>query len=220
MSDTTPTQLSDDELNRWAELAKQDGRIAGLTGADLRPLLIDALARTMRYEAAESESASLREQVRALTAERDRLSERMRHYEEREARFANEEEALRARVAALEARDAKWKAGSEELQAECLRLTTAPDTARDAALEEAKVELNSLNVLGVPWAFAGILAVLDRLKTKPSRRFVDAEKVAKLEQALRDMLASADCEWENRKRGHDWVEACQHARDVLSEVKP
>lgn len=71
---------------------------------------------------------------------------------------------------------------------------------------------------------AVLVAAVDALKAQPARRFVEAEKVSKLEQALRDMLASADCEWENRKQGHDWAEACQQARVALGlpreEVTP
>lgn len=41
------------------------------------------------------------------------------------------------------------------------------------------------------------------------------EKVKQLEGALRNMLKSQDCEWENKNMGHDWREACNDARTAL-----
>ena len=35
------------------------------------------------------------------------------------------------------------------------------------------------------------------------------------EAALRGLLLSADCEWENQRLGHDWHEACVEARAAL-----
>jgi len=39
---------------------------------------------------------------------------------------------------------------------------------------------------------------------------------AALRQAIRDLLMSADCEWENKRLGHDWAEACDAARVLLA----
>jgi len=38
-----------------------------------------------------------------------------------------------------------------------------------------------------------------------------------LREALCGMLASQDCEWENRNLGHDWAKACQVARAELAK---
>jgi hypothetical protein len=42
------------------------------------------------------------------------------------------------------------------------------------------------------------------------------ERVATLEEALRDLLVSADCTWESHNGGHDWREACDRARSALA----
>lgn len=47
----------------------------------------------------------------------------------------------------------------------------------------------------------------------------DAAVRAPLEAALRGLLMSADCEWEERNEGHDWPTACVEARRVLG-AKP
>jgi hypothetical protein len=39
---------------------------------------------------------------------------------------------------------------------------------------------------------------------------------ARIEQALRNLLMSADCTWEQRRLGHDWAEACESARAALA----
>ena len=36
-----------------------------------------------------------------------------------------------------------------------------------------------------------------------------------LRRALLDLMASSDCEWEERNHGHDWRDAVEHAREVL-----
>jgi len=48
-----------------------------------------------------------------------------------------------------------------------------------------------------------------------SERDAARKRAKALEASLRDLLASADCEWENRRGGHDWADACQQAREVL-----
>lgn len=40
-------------------------------------------------------------------------------------------------------------------------------------------------------------------------------RIARLEEALKIMLISADCSWEEHNEGHDWREACEFARKVL-----
>lgn len=48
-----------------------------------------------------------------------------------------------------------------------------------------------------------------------------AARIEKLEQTIRDLLASADCTWEERRLGHDWADACEAARAALAEeVEP
>lgn len=42
-----------------------------------------------------------------------------------------------------------------------------------------------------------------------------ATYVRDLENAIRNLLMSADCSWEERDEGHEWPEACQNARNVL-----
>jgi hypothetical protein len=37
--------------------------------------------------------------------------------------------------------------------------------------------------------------------------------------ALRGMLLSQDCSWENLNLGHDWREACEHARAAIRKAK-
>ena len=41
----------------------------------------------------------------------------------------------------------------------------------------------------------------------------------KLKMALSNLLKSQDCEWENRNEGHDYAEACESARMILSETR-
>jgi hypothetical protein len=41
-------------------------------------------------------------------------------------------------------------------------------------------------------------------------------RLATVEGALRDLLLSADCTWEERRLGHDWADACEAARAALS----
>lgn len=132
----------------------------------------------------------LREQVRTLTAERDNLQTHLREANDTKADVMDACDALRARVAELESeRDVERAmrleretllAGAREreeiAQAAVAQAVRERDTARDAALEEAKQELTRLDVRGVPWMFSGILALLDRLKAQPARRFVEAEK--------------------------------------------
>ena len=36
--------------------------------------------------------------------------------------------------------------------------------------------------------------------------------------ALKNMLMSQDCEWENKDQGHDWAEACEYARKVIEDM--
>lgn len=39
--------------------------------------------------------------------------------------------------------------------------------------------------------------------------------VKMLRSQIHDMLLSADCTWEARRKGHDWAEACESARAIL-----
>jgi len=43
-------------------------------------------------------------------------------------------------------------------------------------------------------------------------------RVARLEQALRNLLLSADADWEARGLGHDWLPAARAARAALEET--
>lgn len=39
-------------------------------------------------------------------------------------------------------------------------------------------------------------------------------------EALKGLLLSADCAWEERREGHDWHEACECARKAIAESEP
>ena len=39
---------------------------------------------------------------------------------------------------------------------------------------------------------------------------------SRMDLQLRDLLMSADCEWENKRQGHDWAEACESTRKLLA----
>jgi predicted nucleic acid-binding Zn-ribbon protein len=50
----------------------------------------------------------------------------------------------------------------------------------------------------------------------------EAELVAeneRLKKAIKQLLLSADCSWEEKEEGHDWALACSQARQALEEVK-
>lgn len=39
---------------------------------------------------------------------------------------------------------------------------------------------------------------------------------SKMDLQLRDLLMSAESEWENKRLGHDWAEACESTRELLA----
>lgn len=43
------------------------------------------------------------------------------------------------------------------------------------------------------------------------------EQMRSARQIIRDLLQSADCEWENKNQGHDWAQACVAARQYLNK---
>ena len=53
----------------------------------------------------------------------------------------------------------------------------------------------------------------DGLRLGREEREQEAER---LREALADMLKSADASWEERGEGHDWAEACEMARALLT----
>jgi hypothetical protein len=54
------------------------------------------------------------------------------------------------------------------------------------------------------------------LRAERERVLEAAEAEVKgLREALKGLLLSADCEWENRNMGHDWPVACKTAREAL-----
>lgn len=53
------------------------------------------------------------------------------------------------------------------------------------------------------------------LKSEGVTQSSDEGLVERLSDALRGMLLSADCSWENNNQGHDWPEACEKARAAL-----
>ena len=70
--------------------------------------------------------------------------------------------------------------------------------------------------------FAELL--VSKVKLEHVRQFLQSpaakagERVRAMEavyHALRGLLLSADCAWEERNEGHDWAEACQKARAAL-----
>lgn len=169
---------------------------------------IEALKRTILDErrAHEETTVSLdaiRSQVATLTTERDEMVSRANDLGLAVAEERSNTDTLRVRVAELES---NLEAASEQGR-EWLR---ERDTARDAALEEAKERLylasqymrhealdteagplretrlalanDRLDMAGVMWA----------LKAQPARRFVDAEKVERLHGALSSLRSAAE----------------------------
>ena len=53
-----------------------------------------------------------------------------------------------------------------------------------------------------------------RYESRQQRNAFEHEN-AELRLALRSMLKSQDCEWENKNMGHDWADVCKEARRVL-----
>lgn len=45
-------------------------------------------------------------------------------------------------------------------------------------------------------------------------------EIARKDAALRGLLLSADCSWEENNEGHDWKEACNEARKALAATQP
>ena len=39
---------------------------------------------------------------------------------------------------------------------------------------------------------------------------------SRMDMQLRDLLMSAESEWENKRLGHDWAEACESTRELLA----
>lgn len=66
-------------------------------------------------------------------------------------------------------------------------------------------------------------AQLDRLKIELGnalRELADTkDERDRLREVVKNLLLSADCEWENRNIGHDWADACAAARSELQEDK-
>jgi hypothetical protein len=59
------------------------------------------------------------------------------------------------------------------------------------------------------------------VNSKTIQRLAKAEAtVWRLTEALRGLLLSADCSWEEQGGGHDWPEACEEARAALATVAP
>ncbi len=109
--------------------------------------------------------------------------------------------------------------------AECERLGGARaevDLLR-ACNEAMREPMRKLRDLTGMWAH-GEDAVVDQVVAEVERlreRATAAEaREARLKQALRDLLMSADCTWEERREGHDWAEACEAARAALATPPP
>ena len=57
-----------------------------------------------------------------------------------------------------------------------------------------------------------VLTERDRLREKLAAA---NRREGALIQTIKDLLMSADCSWEERNEGHDWLEACRAARKAL-----
>lgn len=62
---------------------------------------------------------------------------------------------------------------------------------------------------------AGAREYIDGLRGRASTPSGVEVENKRLRQAIRDLLNSADCEWENRNEGHDWPVAVAAARAIL-----
>lgn len=60
----------------------------------------------------------------------------------------------------------------------------------------------------------------DELKCLEGQLSEAHAREAGLREALKGMLLSADCRWEELREGHDWPEACEKARKALSSPSP
>jgi hypothetical protein len=122
---------------------------------------------------------------------------------EAEARALDERAALTARVAELEASEVRL---TEEIQ----KLRGLLGYIRECEGGEALLhEAHALE-----WVRQDDL----REEVEEARAEVERlrSRLATVEGALRDLLLSADCTWEERRLGHDWAEACEAARAALS----
>lgn len=193
--DDTVVKLTSERSNLRARVAESEGDLARLEEracgtCDPSPYVTPEARKVAKVLA---DVDSLRSDVTRLTEERDvaklalsDVAEALdwKGHHDLMATFVS---TLRARVAELEARNAK----SENERGLALLAKQeherAASRARDAALEEARLAAKRrLYELGLSASLCIEAAkVIDALKFQPARRFVDAEEVAKVLRAVR-----------------------------------
>ena len=66
----------------------------------------------------------------------------------------------------------------------------------------------------------GIRTALARMKDAYDNKSEEIQQwrdmCRRMDLQLRELLMSADCEWENKRQGHDWAEACESTRKLLA----
>jgi len=122
---------------------------------------------------------------------------------EAEARALDERATLTARVAELEASEARL---TEEIQ----KLRGLLGYVRECEGGE--------DLLHEAYALKWVRQDDLREEVEEARAEVERlrSRLATVKRALRNLLLSADCTWEEQRLGHDWAEACEAARAALS----
>ena len=131
---------------------------------------------------------------------------------------------LCAEIDALSADLEQAKEERDELQ---LTLDLKWDAIRRATQQwhEAGGDKNTLPDIAdlVLWLLTERDSLREQLKLSTKQLNLGAEalhnmsvKRERAEEALRCVLLSMDCEWENRNMGHDWAECCEQIRSALS----
>lgn len=87
------------------------------------------------------------------------------------------------------------------------------DAARQ--IEEDGATIERLRRLTDEW-IGGKTVAASAWRAKKRRAQAAEAEVARLREALRGLLLSADASWEQSNAGHDWREACVTARSALS----
>jgi len=117
----------------------------------------------------------------------------------------------------LEAENARLREQLEQAQAEAAAMREALAPFANVEIDPGVPDHLTFYVIGQtdykPLTVKDVRNARQALSTSAGREY--AERVRKLEAALRGLLLSADCSWEERGEGHDWQEACEAARKLL-----
>ena len=190
---------------------RNEARAAGLNQTkfhrdhDIRTLVV-AASRLIELERLAAEQAPQRqgtvdELASALDAE-----QRMFHCAEDV--IAGLKASLTSAQRELDDSERRRQAVEEELE------RSVPAAQRDAALDEVR------KLREVAQRFreeCGRVAAENSKQSSENSAL--RSRVQALEDALRGLLLSADCGWEERNEGHDWAEACTAARAAIEWQK-